>query len=289
VFSFFRLVRPRQWLKNLFCLAGVIFAGRAVDPHSFGRAWLAVIAFCAVSSCVYVLNDVVDRDRDALHPKKRTRPIASGAVSIRLGAAAAVVALVVGLGMSAYLGVSVLAITLAYLLLNVAYSLILKRIVIVDVLIVAAGFILRIFAGAEAVSVPVSAWILLCTFFLALFPGFAKRRAELGLMRQDPAVTRSVLVHYDEASLDTFTAICATLAIATYALFTTAEGHERSLVITCPPVAFAIFRYLLRCRQGAGESTDAVLVHDRTIQVAIAIWIGLYVWVLYGGLRLNLQ
>jgi 4-hydroxybenzoate polyprenyltransferase len=183
----------------------------------------------------------------------------------------------------------VLAIMLAYLVVNVAYSLALKRVVIVDVLIVAAGFILRIFAGAEAVSVPVSAWILLCTFFLALFLGFAKRRAELGMMRDAPELTRSVLIHYDGASLDTFTSICATLAIATYALFTTAEGHERSLVITCPPVAFAIFRYLLRCRQGAGESTDAVLVHDRTIQVAIAIWIGLYAWVLYGGLRLNLQ
>jgi 4-hydroxybenzoate polyprenyltransferase len=193
------------------------------------------------------------------------------------------------LGLSGYLGGSVLAITGAYLLLNIAYSVALKRVVIVDVLIVAAGFILRIFAGAEAVAVPVSAWILLCTFFLALFLGFAKRRAEISTMGEDHGKTRDVLAHYDVGSLDTFTAMCATLAIATYALFTTSEGHERSLVITTPPVAFAIFRYLLRCRQGAGESTDALLLRDRTIQIAIVLWIGLYAWVLYGGLRLNLQ
>jgi decaprenyl-phosphate phosphoribosyltransferase len=198
-------------------------------------------------------------------------------------------ALICGLGLSGYLGHTVLGITTAYLLLNVAYSIGLKRVVILDVLIVAAGFILRIFAGAEAVAVPVSAWILLCTFFLALFLGFAKRRAELGAMGEEHGRTRAVLVQYDEATLNTFTAMCATLAIATYALFTTSDGHERSLVITTPPVAFAIFRYLLRCRQGAGESTDAILLHDRPIQFAIALWIGLYAWVLYGGLRLNLQ
>lgn len=283
------LLRPRQWLKNLFCLAGLVFAGKAMVPELAFRGILSVAAFCLVSSAVYVMNDVIDVERDRAHPKKKLRPIASGAVSPAVAKAVGIFCLAFGLALSEFLGFGVLAITLSYLTLNVAYCTALKRVVIVDVMVVSAGFILRIFVGAEAVSVPVSSWILLCTFFLALFLGFAKRRAELGVMRDDHALTRDVLAHYDVGALDTFTAICATLAIATYALFTTADGHERSLVITCPPVAFAIFRYLLVSRQGAGESTDALLVQDRAIQLAIVTWIGLYIWVLYGGLRLNLQ
>lgn len=284
-----QLLRPRQWLKNLFCLAAVVFAGKATDLHLLAQGGLAVVAFCAMSSAVYVLNDLMDRERDAVHPEKCKRPIASGTVTPRAAWILGLVVLALGLAASLWLGAGVTAITIAYFIVNIAYSISLKHAVIVDVLVISAGFILRIFAGAEAVNVPVSAWILLCTFFLSLFLGFAKRRAEMAVMRENPTKTRLVLAKYDEASLDTFTAMCATLSIATYALFTLSGGHERSLVITTPPVAFAIFRYLLRCRQGAGESTDELLVHDRSLHLAIAAWLGLYIWVLYGGLRLNLQ
>lgn len=276
-------------MKNLFCLAGVVFAGKAADLHLLARGGVAVAAFCAMSSAVYVLNDLMDRERDAAHPEKCKRPIASGAVSPKTAWILGLAMLTFGMAASLRLGAGVAVITTAYFIVNIAYSVSLKHVVIVDVLVVSAGFLLRIFAGAEAVNVPVSAWILLCTFFLALFLGFAKRRAEMSVMRANPTKTRLVLAKYSEASLDTFTSMCATLSIATYALFTLSEGHDRSLVITTPPVAFAIFRYLLRCKEGAGESTDELLVHDRSLHLAITAWLGLYIWVLYGGLRLNLQ
>jgi 4-hydroxybenzoate polyprenyltransferase len=155
------LLRPRQWLKNLFCLAGLVFAGKATDPHLAVRAGMAVAAFCAMSSSVYVLNDLIDRERDRAHPKKQKRPIASGAVSVGTAIATGIFCLLLGAGLSAYLGLGVLAITVSYLALNVAYCTALKTVVIVDVMVVSAGFILRIFAGAEAVSVPVIALMIL--------------------------------------------------------------------------------------------------------------------------------
>jgi 4-hydroxybenzoate polyprenyltransferase len=283
------LLRPQQWLKNLFCLTPVIFAGRAGDAESLMRAGVCTLGFCAASSAVYALNDILDRERDAQHPMKRSRPVASGALDPRTAGGMACAAFAMAMLLSGALGVRVLALVLSYVAINVLYSCWFKRIVIFDVLLISSGFLLRIFAGAEAVQVPVSTWILLCTFFLALFLGFSKRRAELAHSGAAAGQTRAVLVEYDAATLDTLTSICATLAIACYALFTTSPGRQSSLIITIPPVAFAIFRYLVVCRRGAGESTDAVLTRDQPILIAIAVWLGLYVWVLYGGLRLNLQ
>jgi 4-hydroxybenzoate polyprenyltransferase len=281
-----KLLRPRQWLKGLFCIAPVVFAGRAQEPGLLLRAVLCTVAFAFAASSIYVLNDIVDREYDARHPVKRHRPIAAGTIGIGTAWVLCAVVLLVGFGIAAWLGAAVLVIVACYLVLSITYSLRLKSVVVLDVLIVSSGFLLRIFAGAEAVSVPVSTWILLCTFFLALFLGFAKRRVELA--HTGSPGTRAVLAEYDEQTLDTFTAICAALSLASYALFTTSSGKEPTLVITCPPVAFAIFRYLLLCRRGQGESTDALLARDRPMQVAIALWFGLYGWVLYGGLRLNL-
>ena len=284
------LLRPRQWIKNLFCFTPVIFAGKATLPLASARAAVACVAFCAASSAVYALNDLADRARDARHPVKRLRPLASGALSPRAGAMVAVVCAGLGLGLALGLGWSVLGIVAAYLALQAAYSGGLKRIVILDVMLIAAGFLLRIFAGGEAVPVPVSAWILLCTFFLALFLGFAKRRAELDSGTGGEGGSREVLGDYTGPMLDSLCAICAALAIATYALFTTSSGRDHTLVITCPPVVFALFRYFyLTQRQRGGENAEALLLADRPIQAAIALWIGLYAWVLYGGLRLNIQ
>ena len=283
------LLRPRQWIKNLFCFTPVVFAGKATLPLASGRAAVAFAAFCMASSAVYALNDLADRARDARHPVKRLRPLASGALSPRAGAAVAVVCAALGLGLAMGLGWGVLGIVAAYLALQAAYSGGLKRIVILDVMLIAAGFLLRIFAGGEAVAVPVSAWILLCTFFLALFLGFAKRRAELDSGTGGEGGSREVLGDYTGPMLDSLCAICAALAIATYALFT-ATGRDHTLVITCPPVVFALFRYFfLTQRQRGGENAEALLLADRPIQAAIALWIGLYAWVLYGGLRLTIQ
>ncbi len=284
--SMIRLLRPPQWLKNLFCFGGVVFAGKVRDPAALAQAFTVFLVFCAVSSAVYVFNDLIDREADARHPQKRARPLASGAVrpgeAVALGLVCAAFA---GFG-AVCLGGAVAAVVLAYAGLNVAYSLGLKRFAILDVMVIAAGFILRVFAGTEAVRVPASAWILICTFFLSMFLGFAKRRAEI----EGGSRARAVLADYSAETLQRFCYIFATLAIAAYAIFTTSIAAERTLIITCPPVVYGILRYLLLVERHEGdEQIEAILFRDRPIQAAILLWLGLHAAILYAGLRLNIQ
>ena len=285
-FAWVRLLRPLQWIKNLFCLAGVIFAGKAGHGDSLTAALLAFIAFCAVSSFTYVINDFLDRREDAKHPLKRHRPIASGAISPAGAMVIAGLCLAIAVGCAWMLPRGVALVVGLYLVLTTTYSFALKRLVLLDVMAIAAGFILRLFAGTEAVRVPASAWILLCTFFLAMFLGFAKRRAELQLLGH--SATRAVLESYTPGMLERLCYVFATLTIAAYAIFTV--NVERTLVLTCPPVIFGILRYLWLAETHADEEQiEIVLVHDRPIRMAILIWFGLYVAVLYGGLRLPIQ
>ncbi len=305
-------------------MAGAFFGHRIFDPHYALRAVVATVAFCAASSCVYVLNDVLDRDRDRNHPRKKLRPIACGAVSIpqALILAAALLALAAGLG--SMLGPVILGILGGYVTLNLCYSAFLKNLSLVDATVVALGFILRIYAGTSAAKVSPSAWLLLCAFFLALFLAFGKRRAEInaasGQSTQRPviskytvqngeitasktvvqeieqpnidiAATRAVLHKYTVTMLDRFCNICATLAIATYALFTVL-GHpdDRSLIITTPPVVMGIFRYLLLIeRYDEGEAPDAILLKDWAIQLAIVLWLLLFLAVIYLGIHIDVQ
>ena len=294
-----KLLRPQQWTKNAVCFAGAFFA-RHMDAHSVFRACLAAAAFCAAAGFVYILNDIFDCNRDRNHPSKRFRPIASGAVSVAQALAFAVPILGVAVGIGAYLGPAVLAILASYALLNICYSAVFKNLSLVDAMVVAAGFILRIYAGAVAVEVPVSSWLLLCTLFLALFLAFGKRRAEInatrsaiqqeGAPKMDIAVTRGVLHKYNIAMLDRFCNICATLTIATYALFTVLGHANHTLIITTPPVVMGIFRYILLVeRYQEGEAPEAILFKDWAIQFAIAIWAILYIAVLYFGLQIDVQ
>jgi 4-hydroxybenzoate polyprenyltransferase len=297
-----KLLRPRQWTKNLVCMAGVFFGHRILDPHYAVRAIVATVAFCAASSFVYIINDIVDRERDRNHPRKRLRPIASGVVSVPQGLVLAVLALAVAIGLGAMLGPVILGILAGYGVLNLCYTGFLKNLSLVDASVVALGFILRIYVGTEAVSVSPSAWLLLCAFFLALFLAFGKRRAEINAAtvgrpgaEEAPAAdinaTRSVLHKYSVTMLDRFCNICATLAIATYALFTVL-GHpdDRSLIITTPPVVMGIFRYLLLIeRYQQGEAPDAILMKDWAIQLAIVLWLLLFVAVIYCGVHIDVQ
>jgi 4-hydroxybenzoate polyprenyltransferase len=306
--GYVRLLRPRQWTKNLVCLAGAFF-GHRIDPHSASRALLAVLAFCAASSFIYIVNDILDRDRDRNHPRKKLRPIASGQVGIPRALILAAAALALATLLGSMLGSHVICILGTYVVLNLCYSAVLKNLSLVDATVVAIGFILRIYAGTMAVHVAPSTWLLLCTFFLALFLAFGKRRAEInaftgGQMGASPAViqefeernvdiaaTRTVLHKYSVVMLDRFCNICATLAIATYALFT-ALGHpdDRSLIITIPPVVMGIFRYLLLIeRYQEGEAPDTILLKDWAIQLAIVLWLALYVAVVYLGIHINVQ
>jgi 4-hydroxybenzoate polyprenyltransferase len=309
-----KLLRPRQWTKNLVCIAGAFFGHRITDPHYAIRAVIAMAAFCAVSGFAYVLNDILDRDLDRNHPRKRLRPIASGQITVPQALAVAVAMLALAVGLGSLLGPVILGILGAYAVMNLSYSAVLKNLSLVDATVVAMGFILRIYAGTAAVSVVPSAWLLLCAFFLALFLAFGKRRAEIIAATGHPAsggeaggslaagdeidmpvvdlnATRAVLHKYSVAMLDRFCNICATLAIATYALFTVL-GHpdDRSLIITTPPVVMGIFRYLLLIeRYQEGEAPDAILLKDWAIQLAIVLWLALFVAVIYLGIHIDVQ
>jgi len=285
-----RLLRPRQWVKNLFCFAGVIFGAKARNPASLLHAVEVFCAFSAAASAVYIFNDWIDREADARHQQKRHRPLASGMIHPR--EAGELILLCAGVAGVCALpaGMPVFGIIVAYVLLNIAYTLRLKHHPLIDVMIISAGFILRIFAGTEAVAVPASAWILICTFFLSLFLGFAKRRAEMSTTHGLSGKSRDVLMEYSLPLLDRFCYVFATLSIAAYAIFTTSVAQQRTLILTCPPVVYGILRYLwLVDRHEGHEQIEIVLFRDRPIQVTILLWIALHIAVIYGGLHLNIQ
>lgn len=271
-----RLLRPVQWTKNAVVLAGVVFSGEADQPAQLGRALLAVLAFCAVSSAMYIVNDWHDRDRDRLHPVKRRRPIASGAVSKELAIAAAAVLIALGIAISISLSWSFAACIAAYAALTTSYTYVLKNHAGIDVAAIALGFLLRAMGGALAVDVPMSPWLFLCTFLLALFLGFGKRRNELLLFDGSAAQHRNALHGYSRRQLDwavSITAIASVIAYLMYTLATNSARTDNALVITVPFVALAIRRYTtLVFQRGLGGAPEVLLVRDSLLQMFILLW-----------------
>jgi 4-hydroxybenzoate polyprenyltransferase len=279
-------MRPQQWVKNLFVLAPVAFAHRLLEVDSLLRAGLAFALFCAASSAVYLLNDLRDSDADRHHPLKRLRPIASGALSPTTAAILAVFLAAIALAGGLYLGLHFTLVVVLYMVLNLLYSWRLKHVVILDVMILGLGFVFRVEAGAAAVSVHVSAWILLCTIFLALFLAFSKRRHELTLLSETAADQRRVLDHYSPLFLDQMINVVTASTVISYSLFamdpSSVERHGRGLVYTVPLVLFGIFRYLYLVYQRADHRnpTESLLT-DPPFLVNILLW-GLTVgWILY--------
>ncbi len=281
-------LRPKHWIKNTFVLAPLVFAGRLSDPASVERAAAALAVFCALSSSVYLLNDVADREADRLHPKKRFRPIAAG----DLGATPAVLlasALAVGsLAAAIVLSPKLAAVSALYLAQNLAYSFALKRVVILDVMLVASGFLLRAWAGAVAVGVAISEWLVLCTGLLALFLGFVKRRQEIA---SAPVATeqRPILREYSLPFLDQMIAVVTGSVVTAYALYAFSDEvatklGTRHLGLTIPFVLFGIFRYLYLVHlRGEGENPTALVLSDRPLLLNVLLWGGavglvLYVW-----------
>jgi 4-hydroxybenzoate polyprenyltransferase len=274
-----RLVRPRQWVKNIFVLTALIFSGRVLDPQAVLHAALAFAAFCLAASATYLLNDWRDIEDDRRHPVKRTRPLAAGdlpAWSGPLGAAlCAVGALLLGFGA---LGTGTGLVLAAYLALNLGYSLGLKHLVIIDVLIISAGFVLRILAGATALDVLPSTWLMLCAVTISLFLGFTKRRAEVVLLGERASEHRRVLAHYSTAFLDQMISIVTAATVVCYALYTvdprTVElVGSRLLLASVPLVLYGIFRYLYLVYHGSsgGDPTRTVFT-DVPLLVTGALW-----------------
>lgn len=280
------LLRPHQWLKSGFVFVGLLFGHAWGDAGIVQGVLLAAAAFSLAASTVYVGNDLVDRERDRQHPVKRLRPLASGALSVAtawgLGAACLGAALVLAWLASP----TVLFIIVAYLLLNVGYSLGLKHVVLLDVFIIAAGFMLRILAGTLGVGIAPSHWLLLCGLMVTLFLGFAKRRAELKALEGDAGGHRQVLDDYDPVLLDKLIGVCAAATIVSYSLYTvsadTAVLHRTGgLIATVPFVVYGMFRYLfLLHRRSGGGDPAAELLTDRHLLLAGGGWLAAVVLVL---------
>jgi len=263
-------LRPRQWTKNLLLFAGIIFAAKLGDPGRWLAAFAAFAAYCAASSAAYLVNDVRDADSDRTHPVKRSRPIARGELGPRPALAFAGALAVIALALAAALGPGSLACMAGFVLLQAAYSLRLKALELIDVLTIAGLFVIRASAGAIAVDVRISQWLLLCTFLLALFIALGKRRAELAL---DGVNARPSLSGYSEALVDQLLAIVAAATIAAYAAYTLSAHDSRWLVATLPLVVHGLFRYLLLLhRRGLGEEPESLLVEDVPLLLTVAVW-----------------
>jgi 4-hydroxybenzoate polyprenyltransferase len=280
-------LRPHQWTKNLVVLAALAFSKHLFEPQPLSRALLAFALFCGLSGTVYLLNDGADVERDRLHPTKRLRPIASGALSVRSAAGLAVGLGGLCLALSLLLGAAFATCAAVYLALNLAYSFRLKEVVIVDVLAVSLGFVLRAVAGAVAVSVHISEWLLILTILFALFLTLAKRRAELTSLNQGASDHRKILAEYSPYLLDQMISVVTASCVTAYAFYTTAADTREKfqtdrLVWTLPFVLYGIFRYLylVHQKEKGGSPTD-VLLTDRPLLVVVALWALAVVLIVY--------
>lgn len=283
---YIRLVRPRQWTKNLAVFAAIIFSGTLFVPGYLVRVSLAFVALCCVASGFYALNDVVDADRDRQHPVKRSRPVASGELTVRAALVASVGLLVVGFALSALLGLSFMLAVLGYAALQMLYSYWFKHVAIVDMLVIASGFVIRAVGGALVISVAVSPWLVLCTGLLALFLASAKRRHELVLLQDQSSGHRPVLAQYSGELLDSFMVTLSAATIGSYALYTFFEHRAPgyTLMLTIPFVIYGVLRYqvLVFKHLGGGRPED-VLLGDVPMMADVALWVVTSVALLYGG------
>ncbi len=273
------LLRPKHWVKNGFVLAGLLFGHAWGDPAQVATALAATLAFCFASSAVYAFNDAQDAARDREHPAKRARPVARGAITPRAARGIGALLAALALGVALWTDARVAALIAAYVVLNAAYSLGLKHVAVLDVFIIAAGFMLRILAGTWGIGIEPSRWLLACGFLLTLFLGFAKRRAELDRLADDAGQHRAVLEDYSLAFLDGAVFACALGMVITYALYTVAETtvalhSTEHLIWTLPWVLLGTFRYLFRLhyRGGGGDPTQELL-RDPMLGAAALGWV----------------
>jgi len=276
--SFVRSLRPEQWTKNLVVFAGLLFARELFNPVALVRTLTAFVAFCLLSGVVYVFNDIVDREADRRHPIKSSRPIASGAISPWQAGGGAAVLAIAALAMSVQLSWSFGGVAVAYLVLQGLYSGPLKQVVILDVLTIAIGFVLRAVAGAVAIAVPISNWLLVVTILLALFLGLSKRRHELVLLADGAIGHRPILGEYSPYLLDQMISVVTASTLVAYIFYcispeTSQKFGTDLLGLTIPFPLYGIFRYLylVHQREGGG-SPSQMLMNDRPLLACVALW-----------------
>lgn len=302
LFAIVRAGRPRQWIKNLAVFAAIIFTGQLFNPDLFKISFWAFLVFCVISSATYLFNDVLDVKRDRAHPLKKQRPVASGEIPTNIAFLAALLLSVFGLYAALNITPSFFLVSLSYLGLQLAYSLSLKHVAVLDILVIASGYILRVLAGEFATGFHVTFWLLICVISLSLFLAIGKRRAELTSISQFKESTRPSLGHYSERLLDVYLSMFANSAWFSYSLFTFLEppiaprntllyfiedlfpaGLTRKwLVITIPFVIYGLMRYTqLIYEKQEGESPEKVILSDKPLLTTIIIWILLVVFIIY--------
>lgn len=281
--NYLRVLRPADWIKNVFVFAALAFGDRVGEPQADKLATLAFIAFCLTASGGYILNDIVDRDRDRRHPTKRNRPIASGAIGIPAA---------LGMGLLLLCGAAVLStqtlppafcyVLATYFVLTVSYSLYLKKRMILDVLMIAVLFVLRALGGGYAINVPVSHWLLVCTFMLCMFLGFGKRRCEITMIANDNDIRhhRPNLIRYTPNLLTHLLSTSAGIAIMTFLLYTLDKtttspfgARKANLIYTLPLVVYGVFRYAMQSELGQVTGPTEMLLRDRALLATIVLWV----------------
>jgi 4-hydroxybenzoate polyprenyltransferase len=282
-------MRPRQWSKNVIIYAGLVFDGRLFDINLLLATTLVVFCFCLVSSSVYIINDLADIEKDRLHPRKKLRPLPSGALNPRFAAGAGALLAIVGIALAAWLNLWVGLVVFIYLAQNIAYSLYLKHIVLIDVMVLSLGFLLRVLAGVLIADVSnFSPWLYVCITLLSLFLGFGKRRHEITLLQDDAAAHRSSLQEYNLPLLDQIISLVTTSTFVTYTFYSfeaqTALVRDGRLLLTTPFVFFVIVRYLYLIHvQKRGGAPDELIFEDRPLLITGVLWVVsivilLYVW-----------
>ena len=286
VIPLFKTLRPKQWFKNVFVFAALVFDVKLFDVEPLFRTIAGALLFCLLSSTVYIVNDLVDIEKDRQHPTKKNRPLASGQLSPRTAGIAALLIAVIGLPLSFWLEPSFGAIALGYVLMMIAYSFWLKNIVIIDVMTIAAGFVLRVIAGVVLVHVErFSPWLYVCTTLLALFLAVGKRRNELFLLKDNANNHRAILDEYTMSFIDEMIAILSAATLIAYSLYTfSAENlpKDHTMMLTLPFVLYGLFRYLYLIHvKNAGGAPEEIVLRDKPLLAALGLWGLAVVLVLY--------
>jgi 4-hydroxybenzoate polyprenyltransferase len=282
----FKAMRPRQWTKNAFVFAALVFDRQLLILTSLEHTFIAFVIFCLLSSCVYLINDVMDVEADRNHPIKKNRPIASGKLPIPVALTAAVILIIISLTGAYFLSWELAVIALAYFLMNLAYSKWLKHIPLIDVLIIAAGFVLRVAAGVSVIHVQrFSPWLYVVTTLLALYIGFGKRRAEMTILNTEITGThRKVLDGYSITLIDQLITVVSSTTLIAYSLYTFSAPNlpeNHAMMLTIPFVLYGVFRYLYLIQiKNAGGEPEEILLKDRPLQLTILLW-GLAVMIIF--------
>lgn len=280
-------LRPKQWVKNLIIFAGIIFAKKFFELNYLLKTIAAFGIFCLLSGIIYIINDIVDRKADQKHPEKSKRPIAAGKLKINTAIICAIILFLIALISAYFLNFSFFLVALFYFLLMIAYSFFFKKIVILDVIVVATGFALRTFAGTVVIAVEISVWLFLCSILLALFLAISKRRHELVYLDDGGLSHRTVLGQYSKQLLDQIIAIVTASNIIAYSIYTIApetitKFHSKNLVLTIPFVLYGIFRYLyLIYQKQMGGSPERVLLEDKPLIVSVFAWLMSILLIIY--------